>query len=190
MFATTSNPDLGDQLGTFQYIYILRWGSQLASVKNSNGFYILYIQTIFYFLSIAIRHQVFWDQEYPTRSKLPLLPTPSTSKMPLLNRRPAPAYDNTTTPAPRHTLMSRITGRSRRSRPYSNATMAGPATSTTTTHPHHQKRRPSIGDRISGAMLKLRGSLTRRPGKKVREQISPPLPRKRVYINTPTGCWN
>jgi hypothetical protein len=32
--------------------------------------------------------------------------------------------------------------------------------------PHHQKRRASIGDKISGAMLKLRGTLTRRPGLK------------------------
>ncbi|KAJ9199021.1 hypothetical protein DTO021D3_7083 [Paecilomyces variotii] len=35
-----------------------------------------------------------------------------------------------------------------------------------TTHHHHHRRRPSIGDRVSGAMLKLKGSLTRRPGVK------------------------
>lgn len=29
-----------------------------------------------------------------------------------------------------------------------------------------QQRKPTIGDKISGAMLKLKGSLTRRPGKK------------------------
>ena len=30
----------------------------------------------------------------------------------------------------------------------------------------HQRRRPSIGDKVSGALMKLRGSLTRRPGLK------------------------
>ena len=33
---------------------------------------------------------------------------------------------------------------------------------------HHHRRRPSLGDKVSGAMMKLRGSLTRRPGLKVR----------------------
>ncbi|KAF4553302.1 Hypothetical protein D9617_7g030290 [Elsinoe fawcettii] len=38
---------------------------------------------------------------------------------------------------------------------------------TTTTAPaHHHRRRPSLGDKMSGAMMKLRGSLTRRPGLK------------------------
>ncbi|KAH6652785.1 hypothetical protein BKA67DRAFT_659458 [Truncatella angustata] len=31
---------------------------------------------------------------------------------------------------------------------------------------HHQQRKPSLGDKISGAMLKLKGSLTHRPGQK------------------------
>ncbi|KAK1828268.1 hypothetical protein QBC39DRAFT_393247 [Podospora conica] len=31
---------------------------------------------------------------------------------------------------------------------------------------HHQQRRPSIGDKISGALLKLKGTLTGRPGQK------------------------
>ncbi|QSZ32493.1 hypothetical protein DSL72_002071 [Monilinia vaccinii-corymbosi] len=31
---------------------------------------------------------------------------------------------------------------------------------------HHHHRKPSVGDKISGAMMKLRGSLTRRPGLK------------------------
>jgi len=31
---------------------------------------------------------------------------------------------------------------------------------------HHQRRRTSIGDKVSGALMKLRGSLTRRPGLK------------------------
>lgn len=32
---------------------------------------------------------------------------------------------------------------------------------------HHHQRKPSLGDKASGAMMKLRGSLTRRPGLKV-----------------------
>ncbi|KAK3945949.1 hypothetical protein QBC46DRAFT_336114 [Diplogelasinospora grovesii] len=31
---------------------------------------------------------------------------------------------------------------------------------------HHQKRHASIGDKISGAFLKLKGTLTGRPGQK------------------------
>ncbi|RSL50509.1 hypothetical protein CEP54_011890 [Fusarium duplospermum] len=31
---------------------------------------------------------------------------------------------------------------------------------------HHQQRRPSMKDKVSGALLKLKGSLTRRPGVK------------------------
>ncbi|KAI9731716.1 MAG: hypothetical protein M1834_004505 [Cirrosporium novae-zelandiae] len=57
-------------------------------------------------------------------------------------------------------FMSRLTHRRRRS----------PRTTATTTHrvpvTHHHRRRPSLGDKVSGAFLKLRGSLTRRPGKK------------------------
>ncbi|KXL43627.1 hypothetical protein M433DRAFT_43075, partial [Acidomyces richmondensis BFW] len=37
---------------------------------------------------------------------------------------------------------------------------------TTLTTGHHHKRRPSVGDKVSGAMMKLKGSLTRRPGLK------------------------
>lgn len=52
---------------------------------------------------------------------------------------------------------------------------AHPTTTHTTHHSHHThatpvhapvRRRASIGDKISGAMMKLRGSLTRRPGLK------------------------
>ncbi|KAK8168023.1 hypothetical protein IWX90DRAFT_483838 [Phyllosticta citrichinensis] len=38
---------------------------------------------------------------------------------------------------------------------------------TTTAAPvHHHKRRPSLKDKVSGAMLKLKGAVTRRPGEK------------------------
>ncbi|KJK84649.1 hypothetical protein H634G_00170 [Metarhizium anisopliae BRIP 53293] len=33
-------------------------------------------------------------------------------------------------------------------------------------HAHHQKRKPTMKDKVSGAFTKLRGSLTRRPGLK------------------------
>lgn len=33
---------------------------------------------------------------------------------------------------------------------------------------HHQKRKPTIGDKISGAMKKLKGTIMHRPGEKVR----------------------
>ncbi|KAI9167648.1 hypothetical protein HJFPF1_03781 [Paramyrothecium foliicola] len=42
-------------------------------------------------------------------------------------------------------------------------------TVTTTTHQApvaHHRRKPSMGDKISGALMKLKGSLTRRPGVK------------------------
>ena len=31
---------------------------------------------------------------------------------------------------------------------------------------HHHQRRPSLGDKVSGALMRVRGSLTRRPGLK------------------------
>lgn len=37
----------------------------------------------------------------------------------------------------------------------------------TTAPVHHHKRHVTLGDKISGAMMKLRGSLTHRPGVKV-----------------------
>ncbi|KAG0642271.1 hypothetical protein HOY80DRAFT_647660 [Tuber brumale] len=77
----------------------------------------------------------------------------------------------TTHPAPKPSLLSRLTGRAHRR---TVVTTTAPRTArrrhhhhTTTTVPaHHHKRRPSIGDKISGALLRLRGSLTHRPGVK------------------------
>ncbi|KAH7262252.1 hypothetical protein ACHAPA_003417 [Fusarium lateritium] len=46
---------------------------------------------------------------------------------------------------------------------------AGRRTHATTAHAapvHHHQRRPSMKDKVSGALLKLKGSLTRRPGVK------------------------
>ncbi|CAJ2502313.1 Uu.00g097070.m01.CDS01 [Anthostomella pinea] len=41
-----------------------------------------------------------------------------------------------------------------------------PHTTTTSAPVHHHKRHATLGDKISGAMLKLKGTLTRRPGVK------------------------
>ncbi|KAG0136457.1 hypothetical protein HOY82DRAFT_576479 [Tuber indicum] len=75
-------------------------------------------------------------------------------------------------PTSKPSLLSRLTGRTHRRtvtttttttprtarRRHHRATVAAPA--------QHHKRRPSIGDKISGALLRLRGSLTHRPGVK------------------------
>lgn len=53
---------------------------------------------------------------------------------------------------------------------------------------HHHKRHASIGDKISGAMMKLKGSLTRRPGVKAagtRRMVC--LPLNLVYFERMTN---
>ncbi|TGO07834.1 hypothetical protein BTUL_0243g00150 [Botrytis tulipae] len=60
-------------------------------------------------------------------------------------------YENTTTHSTHH----------RKQRTWGNRRRAG-----VTAQPVHHHRKPSVGDKISGALLKLRGSLTRRPGLK------------------------
>lgn len=108
--------------------------------------------------------------------------------MPLTRRSPR----HTTTRAPRTTtrtarpsLKTRLLGPKRTTT--SRKTRHNPVTSTTTTTTttrttkhhgsragvgttgvHHQKRHATMGDKVSGALMKLRGSLTRRPGLKVR----------------------
>ncbi|TVY33106.1 hypothetical protein LOCC1_G008003, partial [Lachnellula occidentalis] len=75
------------------------------------------------------------------------------------------------------TLMTRLRGRNANTRTVKTTTRVEPVThhhhATHTTHTrgraqpvHHHKRRVSVGDKVSGAMMKLRGSLTRRPGLK------------------------
>lgn len=46
--------------------------------------------------------------------------------------------------------------------------MASNATThhTTTAEPHHHRRKPTIGEKISGAIMKLKGDVERKPGKK------------------------
>lgn len=41
------------------------------------------------------------------------------------------------------------------------------AGTTTTTGTHHHQRKPTVGDKVSGAVMKLKGSLTKKPGLKV-----------------------
>ncbi|ORY68781.1 uncharacterized protein BCR38DRAFT_406678 [Pseudomassariella vexata] len=62
--------------------------------------------------------------------------------------------------------------------------MVHTTTTTTTRHGlfgrkkvvHHQKRKATIGDKISGAILKLKGTLTHRPGEKVTIETTLPTP--------------
>lgn len=85
----------------------------------------------------------------------------------------------TTTVTTRPSLFARLRGGKTHHRTYENSTH-GHTTHAThgarrqrtwgrrTAQPvHHHHRKPSMGDKISGAMMKLRGSLTRRPGLKV-----------------------
>jgi len=80
-------------------------------------------------------------------------------------RAHGPATVRTTRTKP--TLMERLTGRHTHT------------TRTTRSHPHghhhthvvaapvhHQKRKPTLSDKVSGALMKIKGSLTRRPGLK------------------------
>ncbi|KAJ9656158.1 hypothetical protein H2198_005120 [Neophaeococcomyces mojaviensis] len=73
-----------------------------------------------------------------------------------------------TRPRKTHTTMApHSTHTTRRSRRHHTTTPVTTTHATTTSAPvHHHKRKASIGDKVSGAMLKLKGSLTRRPGLK------------------------
>lgn len=81
-----------------------------------------------------------------------------------------PATRKTRSTTRKPSIMSRLRGR-----------RAGKTTTTTTTTKttkttsgrkaglttHHHKRKPTLKDKVSGAMLKLKGTVTRRPGEKV-----------------------
>jgi hypothetical protein len=102
--------------------------------------------------------------------------------MPLTStRRTAPRTTRATRTTARPSLKTRLLGGGRKTR-----TTRAPATTTTTTTTktvrttggtrhghattapvHHHKRHATMGDKVSGALMKLRGSLTRRPGLKV-----------------------
>ncbi|KAI9796547.1 MAG: hypothetical protein M1833_006111 [Piccolia ochrophora] len=77
----------------------------------------------------------------------------------------------TTTRTTRPTLMSRLRGRKhRRAAPHHSTAHHGTAhhgtTHTTAARPGQRRRKVSLGDKVSGALLKLKGTLTHRPGQK------------------------
>ncbi|KAH8698955.1 hypothetical protein BGW36DRAFT_416389 [Talaromyces proteolyticus] len=78
-----------------------------------------------------------------------------------------------TTKTTKPTLMTRLKGRNARTRTYkTEVTEHGGHhhhhhnTTTRTAPAFHHRRRPSLGDKVSGAILRMKGSLTRRPGEK------------------------
>ncbi|KAJ5583157.1 hypothetical protein N7535_001777 [Penicillium sp. DV-2018c] len=100
-------------------------------------------------------------------------------------RRPATTVTRTTKP----TLMTRLKGRNAKSQTVKTTTTTHPTVTASgtrhtgrtgpvggrwgtrrrhgaTTATHTRRRKPSLGDKISGAMLKLKGSLTHRPAVK------------------------
>ncbi|KAL6706133.1 hypothetical protein ACN47E_006049 [Coniothyrium glycines] len=94
-----------------------------------------------------------------------------------MRRTAAPRTTRTTA---RPSLKTRLLGGKRRTHA---STKRNPVTGTTTTTTtttrttrthgaagaapvHHHKRHATMGDKVSGALMKLRGSLTRRPGLK------------------------
>lgn len=77
-----------------------------------------------------------------------------------------------TTTRTKPSLMTRLRGPNARKKTVKTTTTTNGHPSTRRSHglSHgtHRRRRSSIGDKVSGAMLKLKGSLTRRAGLKVR----------------------
>ncbi|OAL47038.1 hypothetical protein IQ07DRAFT_515915 [Pyrenochaeta sp. DS3sAY3a] len=84
-----------------------------------------------------------------------------------------------TTRTARPSLKTRLLGPKRATRTTTRRTPHTTTTTTTTTKTtrhhgvagtaapvHHHKRHATMGDKVSGALMKLRGSLTRRPGLK------------------------
>ncbi|KAJ5151586.1 hypothetical protein N7492_009881 [Penicillium capsulatum] len=80
----------------------------------------------------------------------------------------------TTTRTSKPTLMTRLRGPNARQKTVKTTTTTTSHPTARTHHgvghnagyaPHHH-RKPSIGDKVSGAIMKLKGSLTRRPGVK------------------------
>ncbi|KAH7084782.1 hypothetical protein BKA63DRAFT_2636 [Paraphoma chrysanthemicola] len=95
--------------------------------------------------------------------------------MPLMRRThrttAAPRKVRATRTTARPSLKTRLMGGRRTARKAPVATTTTTTTTRTTrTHGaapvHHHKRHATMGDKVSGALMKLRGSLTRRPGLK------------------------
>ncbi|KAJ5087159.1 hypothetical protein N7456_010775 [Penicillium angulare] len=87
-----------------------------------------------------------------------------------------PRATKTTTTKP--TLMTRLRGPGARKKTVKTTTTTTPhASHRTTKHhhvAHHHKRKVTFGDKVSGAMLKMKGSLTGRPGVKVSDILVVP----------------
>ncbi|KAF7860331.1 hypothetical protein EAF04_008458 [Stromatinia cepivora] len=97
----------------------------------------------------------------------PRIPSPPNSN-PNPNTHPKMAH-TTTTVTTRPSLLARLRGGKTSRRTYENSTSTHTRHNNRNTRAqpvHHHHRKPSVGDKISGALLKLRGSLTRRPGLK------------------------
>ncbi|KAF2127410.1 hypothetical protein P153DRAFT_260106, partial [Dothidotthia symphoricarpi CBS 119687] len=88
----------------------------------------------------------------------------------------APRTTRTTRSAARPSLKTKLLGGKRTAhRAPATTTTTTTTTRTTRTHGtthaqaapvHHHKRKASVGDKVSGALLKLKGSLTGKPGVK------------------------
>ncbi|KAF4314231.1 hypothetical protein SLS57_001556 [Botryosphaeria dothidea] len=82
-----------------------------------------------------------------------------------------PATRKTRTTARKPGIMSRLRGRRNGAATTTTTTTTKKTTTTGGRHAgvttgHHHKRKPSLKDKVSGAMLKLKGTMTRRPGEK------------------------
>ncbi|KAK6358253.1 hypothetical protein TWF730_007603 [Orbilia blumenaviensis] len=90
--------------------------------------------------------------------------------------RPAAGHTTVRKTRTKPTLMDRLTGRRRHTTTTTTTTRTTRSShprrhhhthATTAVAPvHHQRRRPGLGDKISGALMRIKGSLTRRPGLK------------------------
>ncbi|KAH7061444.1 hypothetical protein B0J12DRAFT_736572 [Macrophomina phaseolina] len=80
-----------------------------------------------------------------------------------------PAARKTRTTTRKPGIMSRLRGRRNGTTTTTTTTTTRKTTTTggrRTGVTHHHKRKPSLKDKVSGAMLKLKGTVTRRPGEK------------------------
>ncbi|TGO49539.1 hypothetical protein BCON_0207g00080 [Botryotinia convoluta] len=126
--------------------------------------------------SIPISQEYTQTQPSPV-SQIHTLPQIPTTTPPNQNLNLKMAH-TTTTVTTKPSLLSRLRGAKTHRRTYENTTThsthhrkqrtwGGRRRAGVTAQPvHHHHRKPSVGDKISGALLKLRGSLTGRPGLK------------------------
>ncbi|QKX61972.1 uncharacterized protein TRUGW13939_09128 [Talaromyces rugulosus] len=78
---------------------------------------------------------------------------------------------HTTTKTTKPTLMTRLKGPNAKNKTYKTEVTRHdgrhhPHTTSRTAPVHHRRRKPSMGDKFSGAMMRMKGSLTHRPGEK------------------------